>query len=44
MDSEEKISKAEEPLAAYPGKYSYADYLTRDMGEMVEIIKGKVYK
>ncbi|WP_143962881.1 Uma2 family endonuclease [Litoribacter populi] len=44
MKTEEDISKAEEPLAAYPGKYSYADYLTWDMEEMVEIIKGKVYK
>ncbi|MBT0809706.1 Uma2 family endonuclease [Litoribacter ruber] len=44
MKTEEDISKAEEPLAAYPGKYSYADYLSWDMEEMVEIIKGKVYK
>jgi Uma2 family endonuclease len=44
MKSKEEISKAEEPLASYPGKYSYADYLSWDIDEMVEIIRGKVYK
>lgn len=35
---------AEEPSFTYGGKYSYADYLRWDMHEMVEIIKGKVFK
>ncbi len=26
------------------GQYSYADYLTWEMDEMVELIKGKVFK
>src|SRR5690554_3302166 len=33
-----------EPNASYEGNYSYADYLTWDMAEMVEIIKGKLFK
>jgi Uma2 family endonuclease len=44
MEQEKNASKAEEPLASYPGKYSYADYLSWDIEEMVEIIRGKVYK
>ncbi len=41
----EQIDKniVEEPLTEY-GKYSYADYLTWTMDEMVELIKGKVFK
>ncbi|ERM81904.1 hypothetical protein P872_07880 [Rhodonellum psychrophilum GCM71 = DSM 17998] len=35
--------KTEEPFTEY-GIYSYADYLTWEMDEMVEIIKGKVFK
>jgi Uma2 family endonuclease len=44
MDQDKDFSKAEEPSASYSGKYSYADYLTWDIEEMVEIIRGKVYK
>jgi len=43
MESEEKESYAEEPFTAY-GRYSYADYLTWEMDEMVELIKGKLFK
>jgi hypothetical protein len=32
-----------EPDMSY-GNYSYADYLTWEMEEMVELIKGKVFK
>ncbi|MBS9523901.1 Uma2 family endonuclease [Litoribacter alkaliphilus] len=35
---------AKEPSFSYGGKYSYADYLSWEMDEMVEIIKGKVFK
>jgi Uma2 family endonuclease len=43
MKSEEIENKVSEPFTGY-GKYSYADYLTWQMDEMVEIIKGKVFK
>jgi Uma2 family endonuclease len=43
MKSEETENKVSEPFTEY-GKYSYADYLTWQMDEMVEIIKGKVFK
>lgn len=33
-----------EPSASYEGKYSYADYLTWQLDEMVEIIKGRLFK
>ncbi len=36
-------NKIEEPSAAY-GRYTYADYLTWQMDEMVELIKGKIFK
>jgi len=36
-------NKVEEPNTEY-GVYSYADYLTWEFEEMVEIIKGKVFK
>jgi len=39
----ETKNKTKEPFTAY-GKYSYADYLTWQIDEMVEIIKGKVFK
>ncbi len=35
--------QVEEPFTEY-GKYSYADYLTWEIDEMVELIKGKVFK
>jgi len=44
MEPEKNIPQAEEPTASYNRKYSYADYLSWEMDEMVEIIKGKVYK
>jgi len=43
MKTEETENKVSEPSTEY-GKYSYADYLTWQMDEMVEIIKGKVFK
>jgi len=39
----ENQNKVEEPFSEY-GVYSYADYLTWQMDEMVELIKGKVFK
>jgi Uma2 family endonuclease len=43
MKTEETENKVSEPYTEY-GKYSYADYLSWQMDEMVEIIKGKVFK
>lgn len=42
MDKD-KIPMVNEPDIEY-GRYSYADYLTWQMDEMVELIKGKVFK
>lgn len=39
----ENPSKVEKPSTEY-GVYSYADYLTWDFDEMVELIKGKIFK
>lgn len=39
----EKQHTVKEPDIEY-GRYSYADYLTWQMDEMVELIKGKVFK
>jgi Uma2 family endonuclease len=36
-------NKVEEPSTEY-GVYSYADYLTWEFDEMVELIKGKIFK
>ncbi len=44
MKHEETKPKVKEPSASYGGKYSYADYLTWQMDEMVEIIKGRLFK
>ncbi len=44
MKHEETKPKVKEPSASYGGKYSYADYLTWQMDEMVEIIRGKLFK
>jgi Uma2 family endonuclease len=50
MDKEELTNKAEEPLVEYlptgqaGRRYTYADYLTWQMDEMVELIKGKIFK
>lgn len=43
MEKNELKNKVEEPSAEY-GKYTYADYLTWQMDEMVELIKGKIFK
>ena len=43
MEQDKEISKIEEPISEY-GRFSYADYLTWQMEEMVELIKGKLFK
>lgn len=43
MEKDLKNSIVKEPDITY-GNYTYADYLTWDMEEMVELIKGKVFK
>ncbi|PRY86740.1 Uma2 family endonuclease [Mongoliibacter ruber] len=43
MEKEASKSLVKEPDLSY-GKYSYADYLTWEMEEMVELIKGKIFK
>ena len=44
MMKEKNKSALEEPSTSYTGKYSYADYLTWQLDEMVEIIKGRLFK
>ena len=44
MKSSDEKFNAKEPSFTYEGKYSYADYLSWEIDEMVEIIKGKVFK
>jgi Uma2 family endonuclease len=44
MKSSDEKFIAKEPSFTYGGKYSYADYLTWEIDEMVEIIRGKVFK
>ncbi|WP_375586312.1 Uma2 family endonuclease [Cyclobacterium xiamenense] len=43
MEKEKVQSSVKEPDLSY-GRYTYADYLSWDMEEMVELIKGKVFK
>ncbi|NHE57887.1 Uma2 family endonuclease [Cyclobacterium plantarum] len=43
MEKKDSKSLLKEPDLSY-GNYTYADYLTWDMEEMVELIKGKVFK
>ncbi len=43
MEKEDLKNKLEEPLSEY-GRYTYADYLTWQMEEMVELIKGKIFR
>lgn len=43
MEKDLKNSIVKEPDITY-GNYTYADYLSWDMEEMVELIKGKVFK
>lgn len=48
MKDEELTNRAEEPSAEYlataGGHYTYADYLKWELDEMVELIKGKVFR
>lgn len=44
MKTGETRNTLKEPSTSYAGKYSYADYLTWQMDEMVEIIRGKLFK
>jgi Uma2 family endonuclease len=44
MKTREDKPIAKEPSYSYGGKYTYADYLSWEMDEMVEIIKGKMFK
>jgi len=39
-----KENKVEEPIAGYGTGYTYADYLKFEFDEMVELIKGKIFK
>jgi len=41
---EKHQNAVKEPSTAYPGRYSYADYLSWELDEMVEIIKGRLFK
>ncbi|RPA69419.1 Uma2 family endonuclease [Cyclobacteriaceae bacterium YHN15] len=43
MEKDESKNLVKEPDLSY-GNYTYADYLTWEMEEMVELIKGKVFK
>ena len=43
MEKEKAKSIVKEPDLSY-GRYTYADYLSWDIEEMVELIKGKVFK
>jgi len=40
---EKPQEKVKEPIAGY-GHYSYADYLTWQLDEMVELIRGNVFR
>ncbi|HLU89492.1 MAG TPA: Uma2 family endonuclease [Cyclobacteriaceae bacterium] len=44
MKSEDEKASLNEPSTSYEGKYSYADYLTWKTDEMMEIIKGRLFK
>src|SRR5690554_2720178 len=44
MKTEDNKDMLKEPSTSYEGKYSYADYLTWQLDEMVEIIRGKLFK
>ncbi|MFD2037612.1 Uma2 family endonuclease [Belliella marina] len=43
MEAKDEKNIVNEPYTAY-GSYSYADYLSWDLEEMVELIKGKIFK
>ena len=41
---EEKEDKVKEPIAGYGMKYTYADYMKFELEEMVELIRGKIFR
>ena len=43
MRDQKDKKEVEEPYTSY-GRYTYADYLTWELDQMVELIKGKVYR
>lgn len=43
MGNQDTPNKVEEPFSEY-GSYTYADYLTWEIDEMVELIRGKVFR
>ncbi|WP_040481453.1 Uma2 family endonuclease [Mariniradius saccharolyticus] len=43
MEEDDVKNQVKEPFTEY-GRYSYADYLSWQFGEMVELIKGKVFR
>jgi len=43
MNDHDTPNKVEEPFSEY-GRYTYADYLTWQLDEMVELIRGKVFR
>ena len=43
MEKRDVKNQVKEPSEDY-GSYTYADYLTWQMDEMVELIKGKIFK
>src|SRR5690606_24862920 len=43
MDDQKPENKVEEPFTQY-GRYTYAYYLTWELDQMVELIKGKVFR
>ena len=43
MEEQDTPNKVKEPFSEY-GSYTYADYLTWEIDEMVELIRGKVFR
>ena len=43
-DNESKTAEVNEPDAAYSGSYTAADYITWKTDELMELIRGKVFK
>jgi len=43
MEDHDTPNKVEEPFSEY-GSYTYANYLTWQVDEMVELIRGKVFR
>ena len=44
MKTEDKRNQVEKPVSLYSDKYTYADYLKFEFEEMVELIRGKLFK